>query len=431
MRPIITLALLVAGLPADRCVFAQTPGRLADQVTLTAAERVALERLALARARVSLHDQIRDLELSDNLTIGDWASDEVALDRALRAWTRSRPRFASPRFYSDGACDVDIRVTASELRDQLLTWQSEFKRETPTSAVVRKTARKWLTMWHTGSAASAENAKTAKPLGWENIGFDGIQLARRAAKSDACLALLSEAARLQVTNARRLADFLSSSDAVRDAVLTAIERTAHITARNETDQVVTAASSIGIPDLIRILIDVHAAHYKGDLFHAADFREMALLARQKELRATGLGVPPRSTRTKPKYELIELDKPPWAVQTLSATGRYEPIDEDGDLDGAVRLELARLDGMDALRREVEALVIQKDVTVEQLLGHRRELKSDVVLFLTGARLMRASSAASDGAVEVRVELPLKRLWLIVGRGMTLREVDPPEARPAP
>lgn len=425
------MALLVVGLSADRCVFAQTRGRLADQVTLTAAERVALERLALARARVSLHDQIRELELSDNLTIGDWASGAVALDRALRAWTRSRPRFAAPRFYSDGACEVDIRVTANELRDQLLTWQREFKRETPTSAVVRKIARKWLTMWHTGSAASTENAKTSKPLGWENIGFDGVQLARRAAKSDACLALLSEAARLQVTNARRLADFLSSSDAVRDAVLAAIERTAHITARNETDQVVTASASIGIPDLIRILIDVHAALYKGDLFHAADFREMALLARQKELRATGLGVPPRSTRTMPKYELIELDKPPWAVKTLSAAGRYEPIDEDGDLDQAVRVELARLDGMDALRREVEALVIQKDVTVERLLGHRRELKSDVVLFLTGVRLMRASSAASNGAVEVRVELPLKRLWLIVGRGMTLQEVDPPEARPAP
>lgn len=428
---IIILSLLVAGLPADRGAIAQTPGRLADQVTLSAGERVALERLALARARVSLHDQIRALELSDDLTIGDWASDLVALHRALRAWTRSRPRFAAPRFYSDGACEVDIRVTANELRDQLLAWQTEFNRQSPTSAVVRKTARKWRSMWHTGSAASAENAKTSKPLGWENIGFDGIQLARRAAKSDAYLALLSEAARLKVTNARRLADFLRSSDAVRDAVLTAIERTADVTARNERDQVVTASASIGIPDLIRILIDVHAALYKGDLFHAADFREMALLARQKVLRATGLGVPPRSTRIKPKYELIELDKPPWAAKTLSASGRYEPIDEDGDLDHAVRVELARLDGMDLLRREVEALVIQKDVTVEQLLGHRRELKSDVVLFLTGARLMRASSAASDGAVEVRVELPLKRLWLIVGRGMTLKEVDPPEVRSTP
>jgi Arc/MetJ-type ribon-helix-helix transcriptional regulator len=431
LRPIITLTLLVAGLLPDHPVIAQTPGRLADQVTLTAADRVALERLALARARVSLHDRIRALELSDNLTIGDWAADQIALDRALRAWTRSRPRFAAPRFYSDGACDVDIRVTANELRDQLLAWQTDFDRKTPTSAVVRKTARKWPAMWHTGSAASAENTRTAKPLGWENIRFDGIQLARRAAKSDAYLALLSEAARLQVTNARRLADFLSSSDAVRDAVLAAIERTAHITARSETDQVVTASASIAIPDLIRILIGVHAEHYKGDLFHAADFREMALLARKKELRAIGLGVPPRSTRTKPKYEPIELDQPPWAIETLDATGRYDPSDEDGDLDGTVRVELARLNGMDALRREVEALVIQKDVTIEQFLGHRRELKSDVVLFLTGARLMSASSSASDGAVEVRVKLPLKRLWLIVGRGMTLQEVDPPEPRSAP
>jgi hypothetical protein len=82
--------------------------------------------------------------------------------------------------------------------------------------------------------------------------------------------------------------------------------------------------------------------------------------------------------------------------------------------------------MDVLRKQVEALVIKDDVTVEQWLGYHPELKDDVVIFLSGARVADRGRVESDGTAEVRVELPLGRLWKIVRRGMQRVEVDPPE-----
>jgi hypothetical protein len=47
--------------------------------------------------------------------------------------------------------------------------------------------------------------------------------------------------------------------------------------------------------------------------------------------------------------------------------------------------------------------------------------------LNGARVVTAPVALPAGGVEVKVELPLRRLWEIVRRGMKLEEVEPPPA----
>ncbi len=393
-----------------------------DGEPLNAAERSALERLALARARTAAYEDLRRLPLNSERTLGEWAAGDAGRDRALRAWARERPRFGPPRFYSDGSCDADVRIEPAEVRDWLVGLLPAGGVDGVLAPAVRMAAIRWPVVHHSGAAERAELSYSQSPLGWENVKIEGLQLARLAAQADACLALLQEAGRLKVTNARTLGAFLDSGEAVRDAVLDGIQAAARIAVRAEPDQVAVATASLSVTELIRILADVHATAYRGDMFHAADFREMALLAPVKELEATGLGVPPKSTYRKPPYETIELDVPEWAGTTLSATGRYEPRDEDGDLPEAVRADMARLNGMDALRSKVESLEIQRGVSVERLLAHRGELKPDVVTFLTGARAAAGRDTA-DGGYEVKVELPLRRLWWIVRRGMAVVEVD--------
>ena len=153
---------------------------------------------------------------------------------------------------------------------------------------------------------------------------------------------------------------------------------------------------------------------------------MALLTGERELRATGLASPAKRYALRSAYKLIELDAPDWADQTLAAAGRYEPLDDE-DFDERTRIEAARFDGIDKLRRRVEALVIQKSVTVERFLGRHRELKDDVVVFLSGARVVGEPRARRDESVEVNVRLGLRRMWLIVRRGMRTVEVDPPDS----
>lgn len=405
----------------------------ADPPALSASEKSTLERVALARARAALQRQVLALPIRDDLTLAAWGSQDYALDRELRAWLRSRPRLFQPRFFSDGVCEVDARVSAAELREKLLELLAQRGKEGVerkgaagvTDRDIREAARRWNVQYATGTAALAErDAGQKRPLGWEDVTFDGVQIAASAAAADARECLLRAAAKLKVTNAHLVGEFLESGDAVREAVLAALQKAAGVKVRHEPDQVAVAEATVSISDLIRILSDAHASAYRGDVFHAADFREMALINRPGDLSAEGAAGPPASQILRSPYEPIELDAPGWVGETLTVEASYLPLDEDGTYGDDVRVELARVEAMDALRRRIEKLVIQRDVTVEQFLGFHPRLKGDVVTFLTAARPV-FFIARGDGTATVRAELPLRRLWEIVKLGMRVEEVDPP------
>ena len=424
-RGLTIIALLLAACAAARA-------------QVTEAQRTALERVALGKARSQLHAAISNLPLKGELTVGAWAARDAALDRALRAAIRLQPRQTAPRTYSDGACDLDLRVLPDDVA-KLLIGLREKHATTPggpgtpaeiSAADITAAARDWPTVTVWGSAEVSEPDAATKLDGWEDVSAEGVQLAKLAAQADAGLALLEEAARLKVTPARRVQEFLESSEEVRTATAAAIRSTAEIRVDLAPDQICVAEARLSIPDLIRILTDVHKKHYKGDTFKAADFREMALAAGLNEVRATGLAPPPEKHRIRPEFTLIELDRPSWADKTATVKGRYVPADGD-DFPAGMKAELARWDGMDQLRRQVEALVIQRDITVERLLGYRPELKDDLVIFLSGTRVVDKPKPDMAGGVEVQVEVELERLWKIVRRGGKRIELDPSEATSQP
>lgn len=405
------------------------PERIASGETepLSPAQRTFVEQLATARARTLMWREVSALPVEGGRTLGAWAAEDISRERSLRLWVRQLPRFGPPRIYSDGSCEVDVRLLPEELRAQLAQVASPGA-EAARAALppqLESAARRGPGLWATGVASVGELDPGRRYPGWEDVTIEGVELARRAAEADAIHALIEEAGRLKLTAARRLSDFLNSSEAVREAVLSALQKSARIAVESGLDQVASADASISMTELIRILTDVQQRVYQGDEHHAADFREMALMTPARELRATGLAAPPQRHITRPEFELIELDRPAWTEQTLFDVGHYQPLEEDAIPPG-VAAEAARIDGMDRLRRQVEALPVSGGVTVEQLLALREDLKPDVVVFLSGARPVGSPETAADGTVSQRVELPLRRLWLIVRRGMTVIEVGPEE-----
>lgn len=397
-------------------------------------DRVALERVALGTARTALHQVLLRLPILPDLDVGRWVSQTPALDRAFRAWTRSQPWVGGPRIYSDGSCDVDVRVTPEMLTKQLVEMRNTVDlrapSESPTLAAIEAAARNWAIQWATGTASPEQISRGGSADGWEDVSAEGVQLARLAAQADASYAMLEEAGRLKVTSARRVGEFLNSSVEVRDAVAAALQSTVQFKSELAADQLCVAHGSIGIPDLIRILTQVHRDLYKGTDFQAADFREMAITNSAAEIRVSGLAPPPDKSRIRPEFQQIELDRPAWTETTIAATGRYEAQDGD-DFPAEMRIELARWDGMDQLRKQVEALILPGDVSIERFLGYRTALKNDVVLFLSGARVVTRPLLKSDDSAEVRVELPLSRLWWVLRRGAAIVEVEPADATSRP
>ncbi len=416
---VAALGLLALGRPAA----ADGPA------TLTGPQQNVLTQVALGKARTELLDRLRALPLRGDTNVGTWLTGDAELERALRQWVRARPRMGPVRLYSDGVCELDVRIRPDELRDRLTDLLRGYSGEPPRglgTTELRAAAERWPLLVATGRSTLAEHALGERPAGWENITAEGLELARGAAEADAFHALLDEAGRLKVTNARRLREFLDASDTIRGAVANALRREAAVKVDFESDQVAVARVRIGMRELIRLLTRVHDEQYQGDQFAAADFREMTLLAGQAELTASGLATPPERTVLRSKYAPLEYNAPVWAKETRTATGRFVPRAGE-TLDAAAQEEAARIDGVDRLRRQVEALVIQKDVTVATFVGYHQNLKDDVVLFLSGARPTARATSLPDGGVEVPVELPLGRLWEIVRRAMKLEEVEPPPA----
>ena len=68
-------------------------------------------------------------------------------------------------------------------------------------------------------------------------------------------------------------------------------------------------------------------------------------------------------------------------------------------------------------------VLQDGVTVSDFLGYHPELKDDVVIFLSGARVVGLVREDENGATSIRAALPLRRLWRILARGMDRVELD--------
>jgi hypothetical protein len=399
----------------------------------TPEQQKTLEQVCLARARSELLARIGALVLRDGVTVGDWLARDADLDRALRLWVRTRPAAGRPRLYSDAVGEVDVRVTPAELESELLNLADEYPAAARAARVdagtLRSAAGRWPILWATGRAAVAGTTRSAQPPGWEDVEPGEVELARAAAVADAHHALLTAAGRLKISSARRLYEFLESSAAVRQAVQTELQRVARLKVEFAPDQVALVEARVSMRDLLRIVTRVCEEHCDGDEFAAADFREMVLLSREDELSAAGLATPPGAAARRSRYEPIELDVPDWTDTALSAIGRIEPSDEEAADDTALE-QAARLDGIAQLGRQVESLTIQPGVTVGEFLGYHQELKDDVVLFLSGARVVSAPRPSSADGIEVTVELPLRRLWEILRRRMKLEEVEPPATAPA-
>jgi hypothetical protein len=404
-------------------------------VAPTPAQQTELEQVALARARTELCERVGTLPLGSDRTLADWLRTDADLDRAVRLWVRTRPRQGGIRLYSDVVCEADASIAPPELLEQLLALLKDFPATTTASSLdadkLKAAARHWPILWATGRAARSKTLRSGQPSGWEDVTAEGVELARGAATADAYHALLTEAGRLKVTSARRLHEFLDSGPAIRDAVQAELQRAAKVKVEFAPDQVAVVEVRVTMRDLLRILTRAHQELYRGDEFEAADFRQMALLTSQEDLTGTGLATPPAAARLRARYEPIEYDVPDWAASTLTAIGRYTPPDGESP-DPTVQRDAARLDGIDQLSKQVGLLVIQKGITTAEYFAYHQDLKDDVTLFLSGARLVAQSAPQPDGGASVKVELPLRRLWEIVRRSMKLEEVEPPPTTaPAP
>ncbi len=411
-----SLALVLLGV---RLAWAQSP---------TTEQRRSLEQLSLARARAELFEQLGPLRLDRAVSIAVWQRSDGEVRRALRLWVRTLAPEGPPRLYSDGICATDIHVSAEQVGDvllELLGGDTEtVNNVTLNHSTVLAAARRWTDQWATGRAGLDALPRRGRALGWEQVTREGLGLARRAASDDASAALAVRAGQLSLGEGRRLRGFIESSSAVRAAVQAELLRAATVTIELEPDPLALATARIDMRELLRLLTRVHQQHYGGEEYAVSDFRRMLLEYPEEELAARGIGLPPESTILYDEVTSQEFNAPAWVTETLRASGRYVPPDGE-QLGAELQVAIARLDGIEQLQRDCAELSLKPGgVTVADFLAYHQDLKDDVVLFFSGARLRGESAQLPAGGCTVQIELPLERLWQILRRRVQLEETTP-------
>lgn len=388
---------------------------------LTPQERRALEQLALADARTTLQQAIEALPVMGDVHVGDWTAASWDRTRALRVWIRSQVRHGSARFYSDGVCEVDVHVAPTALSKTLSRWVEDaaLAEASPrlSTSQVRSAARRWLDVWGTGRASRTTLTRSRKPLGWQRVTHEGIELARRNAAQDAIAALMLEAGRLPLSDTEQLADFFASSDAVRAAVRAGLDQRASIDVEYDADPAATAVAEIDLRELLAVLTEVHQRLYRGSDVAVADFRALVMRVDAERLTAMGLADPPTGSVLALPERGPGVAPPSWSATTLRENGHFQPPPAEEIAERAQRVA-ARLDAIDALSQRVAGLSLSERVTVAEFLAYHQELKSDVVLFLSSARVVRFVAATETLPATAAVELPLQRLWEILRRRVT-------------
>jgi hypothetical protein len=381
------------------------------------------ERAAYGQAIRQLIEDVFALKITNTETLGDLVGAQEQMDAELRFFIAAAQRIGPARRFSDGACEVDVRLTVDELADTVQHLASKYLQDPPIrlSADAVREAADGDYLWATGTADEppAEQLADAEqiPRGFEALMPSAPDLARQAAELDAFTRLarsLARHSRLPSIGADHLADLLMANATGIAVSQVTFHPGAICTLRiavtpERAEQVVREAGA--------------------DLSAAARSQWLDSLRRTTQgeaMEATGYGVPPAGAWRTPRELWLYADPPSWHTHTLRLTATVRLSNAEhaaGDLQ-AMAADAARIEGIRRFAEQVDALTLPDGIGVATFLVAHPEMAEDVAMFLSSARTLSAPSYDADAATAtVQMELPLGRLWRVLKARMVFATAD--------
>jgi len=427
-----SVGLCLAGLPDS-----------ASARELTEAQKKLLaQRAARVDGLRKLAEQIKGLRITSSTFVKDFVAEDDRIETELRAFLRGAREVPPPRYYADGACDLDMEVTL----EWVVTTLKELHTRYYKGDKVKATDFEQMTQTNhrtvirvTGSGAPpsddmpppdepGEGGETPPargiPYGWENVLPQGRLMARRAAEVDGMRKLAERIHGLQITSSTFVKDFVAEDDRIQTDLNTFLRGVRKGEPRFHPDQICSVECTVTLEEVITTLKELHTRYYKGDKFKAADFEQITQRVATKEISETGNGVPPPKYIRGPETESVGVQMPDWVGQTIRATGHgVPPADMKGTAQG--KLMAARAAEEDAKRKlaeQLDGVLINSSTTVRDFVAQHDDIRTDMSTFLAGAQAVGDPEYDEEGTAAVTVELPLRRMWDIVSVRMTVTQI---------
>jgi len=402
-------------------------------------------RAARADAIRKLAERIRGLKITSETSVRDFVAESDTIDTAMRAFLNGMKEIGRPKYMEDGTCEVLMEVKLQELVATLkrihtayykgdkiavndfdkmtVTNQIKVLRETGSGAPRPEFVEEDLVEVEQGRLESMTNLRGAAKAYWlAHCTGRGRLMAVRAARVEALRRLGERIRGVMITSRTSVRDFVAESDEINTQLTAFLRGARERGIRYHADElIVEVEMEVTLRDLIVGLKRWHQAYYKGNKISVQDIEKLSVSTRDKIIRETGSGVPPEKyLREVPPADraVMALGSrvPPWATQTMRATGNAA-LDTDNANQAQARLMALRGAELDARRKlaeRINGLMISSNTSVQDFVATDDQIRTSMLTFQQGGHVVEGSQKMlEDGTAQVTVGIDMKPLWNMI------------------
>lgn len=407
-----------------------------------AQNKLLAERAARADGIRKLAERIKGLKITSETTVKDFVAEDDTIETALMTHLVGMSEVGKPKHLEDGTCEVKMQVKIRSVTETLKTihrrhYKGNKVKITDLESLVRTYKDQVLVETGMGvprpeleddpliapgpgeSTAKFSNASTKAQKFWgKYCQARGRLGAERAARVDAMRRLAERIKGVRIDARTLVKDFVTESDDVNVSMNTFLKGAREIGIRYHDDElIVEVVMQVKLRTVYATIKTWARTHYKGDKVKIDRLEERILKAKTTIIQETGMGVPREDLLKTPPVVMIAtmaLAKiaPNWIGLTKEATG-YAAVDKT--MDNKVQAELmayrgAQLDARRKISEEIQGLFITSQTTVRNFMTQHDSIRTAMIDYQMGAKVVEGSQKVSGGKAQVTVEIPLRPLW---------------------
>jgi hypothetical protein len=399
-----------------------------------AQNKLLAKRSAEADCYRKLAESVYGVHITSDTFVRDFVTESDQIKSSVDAFIRGI-KLGPPRYYEDGACEVDGEVSVSKLVTKLKEvhaahYQGKTVKTTDFENITQTVKTDLIRA--TGSGAPRPELPPDLPAGieevieplpagyqapamtvpgiWRTVGPQARLMAERGAEVDAQRRLLEQIKGLRLTSDTLVRDFITESDEIRTKADGIVIGSVQVGKYLHNDElIVEVTMEVPVEKVVTRIQELHSEHYHGNKVTTTDITNVKKNIVRDAIRATGSAVPP--ARFMSQASSAGYQAPDWIARPVEAVGEgTDPQMETAQ--GKLRAaRVARADAFRKLGEQIQGLQISSGTLVRDFVTQHDEIRTQVDAVVAGA--VEAPPVFGNGVARVTLSVAAADVWSVV------------------
>ncbi len=436
MKRSLFVVALVGLLACAAVVYAQDPK-----------QKLLAKRAAELDAYRKLAEQIKGFHIDSQTTVKDFVTENDEIHTAFRHFIKGAEAVGKPRYFEDGTCEVDMRITLERVVTEIEKIVKRYYTGTGHKDVEFKDIKKYVEtneVLVTGSGvprtdeqypaklreeyiSSRKTSPWSEDPLWSKIPARVRLKVKTAAKVLAQRNLAEFIKGFQITAESKVSDFMLDSDEVTTKLSAYLKNVIISKYTYRPDGVIEAEAEVTLERVVTELETIKKRYYRGNRYKDVVFEDVKKYTERKVVKAIGeaplpdqyltpVSKPDPVNEQKPeeKAPIVVEEVPEWAKGKLTVTAEgLPPEDVDSEAEAELKAERAATERAKAMLAEkLQGVKITSETTVKDFMLESDKIKTEVEGFVTGFKTVESKQLEDGVTWQVTLELDLKEFYKI-------------------